>query len=103
MTGMDWDGHWDEPGQWRCLSGAGSYVGGVAWGGCGGAGGSGAEEIQEDTSNVADWHKLPPSSGGLLYHFHQLVSKFDLGCEVHEHVQGGKVDLDHAWDRPRIR
>ena len=64
MTGMglgwDWDGHRDEPGQWRCLSGAGSYEGGVAWGGGGGAGSGEAEEIQEDTSNVADWHKLPP-------------------------------------------
>ena len=26
---------------------------------------------------------------GLLYHFHRLVSKFDLWCEVLEHVQGG--------------
>ena len=48
MTGMDWDGHGDEPGQWRCFSGAGSYEGGVAWGGGGGAGGGEAEEIQED-------------------------------------------------------
>ena len=60
MTGMDWDGHGDEPGHWRCFSGAGSYEGGVAWGGGGVAGGGEAEEIQEDASNVADWHKLPP-------------------------------------------
>ena len=44
----------------RCLSGAGSYEGGVAWGGGGGAGSGEAEEIQEDASNVADWHELPP-------------------------------------------
>ena len=36
------------------------YGDGVAWGGGGGAGGDGAEEMQEDPSNVADWHKLPP-------------------------------------------
>ena len=63
----------------------------MAWGGGGGAGGGEAEEIQEDTSNVADWHKLPPSSGGLLYHFHRLVSKFDLGCECNKHVQGAAL------------
>ena len=91
MTGMDWDGHGDEPGQWRCFSGAGSYEGGVVCGGGGVASGGEAEEIQEDTSNVADWHKLPPSSGGLLYHFHRLVSKFDLRRELFR---------DHAWDRP---
>ena len=56
MVGDDWDGTGLDTGM-NLVSGGVSLV---AWGGGGGAGSGEAEEIQEDASNVADWHELPP-------------------------------------------
>ena len=85
MAGMDWDGHGDEPGRWRCFSGAGSCEGGVAW----------VRVVWQMVVRPREYRRIarPPVS------FPSTCVKFDLGCEVNEHVQGGKVGPDHAWDR----